>query len=200
MPLAFPSNSHGTIAFGFFNIETDLLLLEQIFFFADSFCEAVITLSENKDTNYVESRIEGFKISDRSQIGNLHGAIQGEDHSGFIGATYKKFPFPLLSNGFKQKTYGSINHDYIKELILKFGEKKGISIIWYKQAGIISIDEYIFTEKAFMMLVAYVDRGGYPKWQNDIRPLYVQQMLNKLAEESSAFSINKLYAAQTKTN
>jgi len=27
MPLAFPSTSHGVIAFGFFNIETDMLLL-----------------------------------------------------------------------------------------------------------------------------------------------------------------------------
>ena len=29
MPLAFESLSHGTIAFGFFNIESDLLLLDR---------------------------------------------------------------------------------------------------------------------------------------------------------------------------
>jgi hypothetical protein len=29
MPLAFESISHGTIAFGFFNIDSDMLLLEQ---------------------------------------------------------------------------------------------------------------------------------------------------------------------------
>jgi hypothetical protein len=31
MPLAFDTLSHGKIAFGFFNIESDMLLLEQYF-------------------------------------------------------------------------------------------------------------------------------------------------------------------------
>lgn len=31
MPLAFDTLSHGTIAFGFFNIDSDMLLLEQYF-------------------------------------------------------------------------------------------------------------------------------------------------------------------------
>jgi hypothetical protein len=30
MPLAFESINHGTIAFGFFNIESDMLLLDKI--------------------------------------------------------------------------------------------------------------------------------------------------------------------------
>jgi len=200
MPLAFPSNSHGSIAFGFFNIETDLLLLEQLFFFADTFCEAVITLSGNKSENYIETWIEGFRINDRFQIGNLHGAIQGVDHSGFIGETYKKFPFPLISNEFKQKSYGSKNQVYIKDLILKYGERSKIRVTWDKPAGIITVDEFIFDEKAFIMLVAYVDRGGYPKWQNEIRPPYVQEMMRKLDETSSPFFLNKLYAAQNKSS
>jgi hypothetical protein len=33
MPLTFESISHGTIAFGFFNIDSDMLLLEKYFFF-----------------------------------------------------------------------------------------------------------------------------------------------------------------------
>jgi hypothetical protein len=36
MPLAFESLSHGTIAFGFFNIESDMLLLDRYFLFAES--------------------------------------------------------------------------------------------------------------------------------------------------------------------
>ena len=35
MPLAFESLSHGTIAFGFFNIESDMLILDRYFLFAD---------------------------------------------------------------------------------------------------------------------------------------------------------------------
>ena len=38
MPLSFESMSHGTIAFGFFNIESDMLLCDRYFFFADDFC------------------------------------------------------------------------------------------------------------------------------------------------------------------
>ncbi len=32
MPLSFESRSHGPVAFGFFNIESDMLLLERTFF------------------------------------------------------------------------------------------------------------------------------------------------------------------------
>jgi hypothetical protein len=42
MPLAFESESHGTIAFGFFNIESDVLLLDRYFFFTtDSLTDVV---------------------------------------------------------------------------------------------------------------------------------------------------------------
>ena len=34
MPLAFESLSHGTVPFGFFNIDSDTLLLDRYFFFA----------------------------------------------------------------------------------------------------------------------------------------------------------------------
>ena len=37
MPLVFESLSHGTIAFGFFNIDSDMLLLEQYFLFGSEF-------------------------------------------------------------------------------------------------------------------------------------------------------------------
>ena len=33
MPLTFDSLSHGKVAFGFFNIESDMLLLDHYFFF-----------------------------------------------------------------------------------------------------------------------------------------------------------------------
>ncbi len=36
MPISFPSKSHGQIPIGFFNIETDMLLLDRYFFFSTS--------------------------------------------------------------------------------------------------------------------------------------------------------------------
>lgn len=41
MPLEFESLSHGRIAFGFFNIETDMILLNQYFLFAEDFCHSI---------------------------------------------------------------------------------------------------------------------------------------------------------------
>jgi len=43
MPLAFESLSHGTIAFGFFNIASDMLLLEHYFLFATDFVDLLET-------------------------------------------------------------------------------------------------------------------------------------------------------------
>ncbi len=49
MPLSFRSESHGDIAFGFFNIESDMLLLENFFFFADVFCKKMIEISREDE-------------------------------------------------------------------------------------------------------------------------------------------------------
>ncbi len=44
MPLLFNSLSHGVVSFGFYNIETDGLLLGQHFFFCTDFCIAMKAL------------------------------------------------------------------------------------------------------------------------------------------------------------
>jgi hypothetical protein len=103
MPLAFPSRSHGTVVFGFFNIETDMLLLENLFFFADRFCQAAVSLAEKSQGPNADVRIDGFRIKDAAMMGSLHGAIRGVDLSGFIGQVYRQFPFPDNPAGFKQK-------------------------------------------------------------------------------------------------
>ena len=48
MPLAFNSLSHGQIAFGFFNIDTDMLLLDRYFLFADKFCNSIIDMIDHQ--------------------------------------------------------------------------------------------------------------------------------------------------------
>ena len=47
MPLLFESLSHGEIPFGFFNIETDMILLNNYFFFASDMSDHVVKLAEN---------------------------------------------------------------------------------------------------------------------------------------------------------
>ena len=90
MPLAFESSSHGTIAFGFFNIDSDMLLLEQYFLFGSEFCRYVGDIAENFNDAKYESRWQVYAIEDRVQIGDLMGAIHGIQYSGFIGEVYRK--------------------------------------------------------------------------------------------------------------
>ena len=185
MPLSFPSKSHGMIAFGFFNIETDMLLLENLFFFADRFCQAIVTFAEQSEVAKTDVWMDGFRIEDSSMIGNLHGAIQGVDLRGFIGEAYREFPFPSSQEAIKQKPYGVKNQPIIQGLIHNYGKEQPIHLSWDRQSSTVSIEEFIFEQENFRALIAYVDRGGYPRWQDEIRPSYVQTMMKKLAEMSS---------------
>lgn len=176
MPLAFDSESHGRIAFGFFNIETDLLLLEELFFFARSFCEAVVTLVGSK----VEAvSLEGWRIG-RRQIGNLHGAIAGQDLSGLIGETYRRYPFPLRPDGFRQNPDGEGTALEMRELVGRFGRAEPLSLA--RAEGEVRIAEYRFTPRAFSELLAYVEQGGYPRWRDERRPAYVERMMRALSQ------------------
>ena len=173
MPLAFESKSHGTIAFGFFNIETDILLLHELFFFATDFCRAVIELGEQPATS-----VDGWRIRDHQRIGNLHGAIGGVDHTGFIGALYARFPFPSRPEDFKQNPEGDATQDWVCEQIARFGEAMTIPFE-HDAEGTTRIGQYTFTAEQFDQLVAYVDRGGYPRWKDDVRPPYVEAMMRQ---------------------
>ena len=62
MPLAFESVNRGTIAFGFFNIDTDLLLLQQYFLFAEDFCGLLLHMAEQKETREVVPVIQSYEF------------------------------------------------------------------------------------------------------------------------------------------
>lgn len=101
MPLSFPSINHGNIAFGFFNIESDMLLLEHHFFFADQFCSWMGELATRETVSGVNGSV--FHIPDASDIGDLMGAIHGMHFTGFLGEIYRLFPFPVDPLLFKMK-------------------------------------------------------------------------------------------------
>lgn len=176
MPLAFPSLSHGTVAFGFFNIETHMLLLEQLYFFADRFCEAAVALSDERRE---EIELEAWRIGRREAAGNLHGAIAGLDLSGFIGATYRAWPFPRRPGGFRQAPDGQRNEARVRAMIDAFGTRE--PVILTQDRAAVSIGEYRFSRAGFEQLLAYVVRGGYPRWRDDAPPGYVRQMIEALA-------------------
>jgi hypothetical protein len=171
LPLAFPSLSHGTVAFSFYNIDVDMLLLDRLFFFAHDFCRSVVELGSGGRPS-----IPGWRTRVPEDIGNLHGAIAGSDLSGFIGATYARWPFPEAPEDFKQDPGGHVNRDAAREMIQGLGVEEAIGLVRDAQ-GRVTIGEYAFDRQGFAALIAYVDRGGYPRWRDEVRPGYVIDMM-----------------------
>ncbi len=180
MPLAFHSLSHGTIAFGFFNIETDLLLLDQYFFFATDFCGHLHKMAAHKNKKPYEDVWPIYEISSPEKIGDLMGAIHGIRFTGFIGEVYQRFPFPTEPEDFKQKPYGVDNQTILRSMIDAYAVKQCISVSFLSDRSEIAIGVYRFEKSVFQQLIAYVWRGGYPRWQYESPPDYVAAMKKEI--------------------
>ena len=185
MPLAFESLNRGTVAFGFFNIDTDLLLLQQYFLFADDFCGHILRLAEDKEQETREALWEVYSIDDPRKIGDLMAAIHGIRYTGFIGEVYRRFPFPKREAEFKQKPEGFQNRDWMISLLEKWAARKTIPVRVDQEHETVSIGEYLFTKGVFHQLIQYVWVGGYPRWKDEIRPDYVVEMKFRLEESSN---------------
>ena len=175
MPLEFESLSHGKIAFGFFNIETDMILLNQYFFFAEDFCQYIAEASQKNEPIFKTSW-DAYSFQNRGDIGNLMGAIHGIDHGGFIGEVYKLFPFPKHQEDFKQKIEGNHTRALIERLIQKYTSKTDIHFMMDQKTEQINIGEYLFGKLSFHELIKYIWMGGFPRWKDNLRPDYVFSM------------------------
>ena len=180
MPLAFESLNHGTVAFGFFNIETDMLLLEQYFLFGSEFCKNVCDMAENASKEKHEARWAVYRIGKRSQIGDLTGAIHGVRYTGFIGELYRKYPFPTEPEAFRQKPDGYLSQAVVRGIIAHYGKQVLLPVTANQRTFEVDIGEYKFSRKTFRELIKYVWRGGYPRWRDAIRPDYVLEMKTKI--------------------
>lgn len=179
MPLGFQTKNFGTIAFGFFNIDTDLLLLEHYFFFADDFCEYIKDLDVRcSEKNEISWQV--YDISARNDIGDLMGAIHGVRYTGFIGDVYRRFPFPLREEDFAQKPDGFKNREVILGLLGRYATKTMIRIVLNRADDTVGIGEYFFSKDVFQKLVEYVWLGGYPRWKEGVRPGYVLEMKERV--------------------
>jgi hypothetical protein len=183
MPLPFDSKSHGTIAFGFFHIESDMLLLENLFFFAGMFYTRLTELAESDGRAPFHAYIEGYRISRREDIGDLTGAIHGTRYFGFIGNLYRRIPFPKRPDDFRQKGKGLLLQPVVESDLLIYGRRIRIPFIALDSKGDVGIGPYRFNPDIFMQLVNYVWLGGYPRWKDAVRPPYVEEM-KKAIEKS----------------
>jgi hypothetical protein len=182
MPLAFESLSHGTIAFGFFNIESDMLLLDRYFIFAEDFCSHVDAIANDSGGRSYNARWPVHFIETADSIGDLMGAIHGVRFTGFIGELYRRFPFPQKNEAFKQNPAGFQTRPLVSEIIAKYARSREISVAIPRGAGEIAIGAYRFNRVQFQALVKYVWRGGYPRWKDEIRPGYVIGMKNTIMQ------------------
>jgi hypothetical protein len=184
MPLAFPSLNHGSIAFGFFNIDTDLLLLEHYFLFASDFCASTALLDPLSQKGSFETAWGVYSIERREHIGDLMAAIHGTRFSGFIGEIYRLFPFPQREEDFRQKPEGYKNRSTVEPVLGRYGTKKQITLRGDAENETVAVAEYLFTKEAFQRLIEYVWLGGYPRWRDGVRPDYVTAMKKALGSAS----------------
>jgi hypothetical protein len=180
MPLAFRSRSHGVIAFGFFNIRTDLLLLDHLFFFADRFCRAAVAVLAPEPGAPPRTSIDGWRIDDPRRIGDLHGAIAGRALHGFIGDTYRRWPFPPQPADFRQDPDGASRRQETEAMILRWGTPLAVPVVADLDRRVVSLGGLTFDDDDFGRLVAYVDRGGWPRWRDGARPSCVTEMMDRL--------------------
>jgi len=180
MPLAFDSLSHGQIAFGFFNIESDMLLCDRYFLFADTFCRHVQDLAENAEQPTLRTAWQVRIIQTPEAIGDLMGAIHGIRYIGFIGELYRHFPFPSEAQNFKQNPQGFKTQSQVAEIIGKYATLREIQVSVKNTDGEIQVGDYRFSSTQFQKLIGYVWCGGYPRWKDHIRPAYVSDMREKI--------------------
>lgn len=185
MPLTFSSLSHGTVAFGFFNIETDALLLDRLFFFCTDFCAAVCELEGARGTPAPAVSLAGYAFDDPSLIGDLLGAIHGTRHEGYLGEVYRRWPFPSDPEQFRQRLSGAENRDASEALLRVWSRPTTLPVTVSPPRHTVSIGPYRFSSEGYLQLLAYVWRGGYPTWEGfeqGRRPACVTEMARAVGE------------------
>jgi len=183
MPLLFQSLSHGEIPFGFFNIETDMILLQNYFFFASDMAENVIKLAENKEES--QEQTWPIYILGEGQIGNLMGAISGVVFQGFIGEVYTHFPFPHEPESFKQNPEGYKTRGLVEEIVSRYTGLTTITVTVHTQEQRLYIGDYHFNKPGFHALLGYLWTGGYPKWKDGVKPSYILKMREAIERSSN---------------
>lgn len=178
MPLAFSSLSHGTVAFGFYNVETDGLLLDRHFFFCTDFCRAVETLAADR-ADPRRATLPAHVFEDSDMIGDLRGAIHGVRLEGFLGAVYRRWPFPTDSRAFRQRLEGHVRREAVAALLADFAAAVALPFEAEREWARVRAGPYLFSRWQFRELLRYLWRGGHPRWERaeeGCRPGFVEAL------------------------
>jgi len=184
MPLAFQSTSHGTVAFGFFNIESDMLLLDRWFFFSTEFSKGISSLASAPGGGPFMDEWPGYRMARAEDVGDLTGAIHGIRFTGFIGEVYRLFPFPQDPRGFHQNPEGTGTAKKVEGLAARYGSPAKIPFEAGGSGDRAQVGSYAFSRKVFQDMILYVWRGGYPRWVDESPPDYIREMKERVEESS----------------
>jgi hypothetical protein len=174
MPLAFETRSHGTIAVGFFNVESDMFLVGHYLVFASDLCWWIAGQAAGDRADFAERR-EVWSV-DRSRMGNLHGAMGGWDTRGFLGEVYRLYPFPQEHSQFHQKPRGYQTREVLLGVVARHGCRVEIELRAQREEETFAFGAYVFEKKWWQAVVDYIRRGGMPRWHAEERPGYVLVM------------------------
>jgi hypothetical protein len=187
MPLGFHCLSHGAIAFGFFNIETDLLLMHQHVFWCRDFCVLVSDLAKTEPRKWFQARLNAWFLPSQADLGDLHGSIAGRTHYGLIGETYRLWPFPRDLADFHQKSVGAAAKKEVQEMVDRFGQPQELEVVADAENVVLSLGEYQFNPTGVRALADYVWRGGMPGWLGGERPDYLWEAASVWRQAVSPF-------------
>ncbi len=187
MPLGFQSLSHGVVAFGFFNIETDLLLLDRQVFWCRDFCELASDLARTAPDRLFQAQLRAWAMPGPAELGDLHGAIAGVAHHGLIGELYRRWPFPADPAGFRQKPAGAAPRQEVQALVERFGQPRKLEVWADPERDEMALGELRFSPDGVRALLDYVWRGGMPGWLDGQRPDYLWEAAAAWRESRNPF-------------
>ncbi|KIX12350.1 hypothetical protein [Dethiosulfatarculus sandiegensis] len=187
MPLGFSSQNSGRVAFGFFHIEVQMLLLNNCFFFARDFCELIKRLALVQAGDPFEELLRGWVIEYSLDMGELHGAIAGISRHGFLGDLYRRWPFPQDRAEFFQKSEGKATNKLVTLSIAGYGEARDLTLAAFEtdSGPCLNFCGYHFDQKEVRRLFDYVWQGGMPGWENKIRPDYLLETVAMMPKSGS---------------
>jgi len=136
----------------------------------------VAALAGSEPGSVAEPVIAGWSIDDPRDVGSVMGAIHGVDRSGFIGEVYQRFPFPPRREDFWQRAAGEGSRAVIEPMLQRWARPVEIPVVVAEDATEVAIGPLRFSGLWFCELVAYVWRGGYPRWLDARRPACVEEM------------------------
>lgn len=174
MPLAFDTLSHGSVAVGFCNVETDLLVLHHYVVFASDFCRWLVAWGTGPDS-FTEKR-PLWVVDNATAWGDLHAAIAGVESGGLMGALYGRWPFPSDPRDFRQKRNGYENRSQAEALLQPFARHAVVTLTVDRAGQVVAIGPCRFAAAAFRRVVSYLWRGGMPTWDSGGRPAYVEAL------------------------